>query len=107
MKAVLAPITEIILDDKNKLAETLNQNFSAINDMAEEREKAIFSRLSEIKSDLSVELKTSIDNWGANLKAELGASIDTWATGLHAELESKMNEIFRNHGIDPDVIVES
>ncbi len=91
MKAELMEITEEMAGDK-ELSEKLMKNFNAINDLVEKREKAIFSRLGEIKRDLIAELEASIDNWGTNLKADL---------------ESKMNAVFKKYGIDPDVIVES
>lgn len=88
MKAELTVITELIMEDKEKLAKALNDNFNAINDMAETREKAIFTRLGEIKRDLS----TQIDTWSNSLKADLEQTMDDKIAALAKDLGRDPND---------------
>lgn len=74
MRADLKTITEEMTGDK-KLAEVLEFNFKALNEMAHDREMQIFNRLTTIKQELSQEISDFKKDTGIEFK-RLNTKID-------------------------------
>lgn len=81
MKAELTIITDEMTGDTN-LTKALNDNFNALNDMAHNREMAIFNRLNEMQKDIR------------DLKTDHGLKIDL--------LSQNMNKLMNHFNIEPD-----
>lgn len=84
MKAELTIITDEMTGDTN-LTKTLNDNFNALNEMAHNREMAVFNRINEMQKDIR-ELKTSF--------ADQRVKIDL--------LSQNMNKLMNHFNIEPD-----
>lgn len=89
MKAELNEITEKLTGNK-ELAKVIMDNLNAINDMLDERDNAVISRLSEIKLHLS----SKIDTWGRALDKKINNT------------DKKLNALLNLNGIDPKLLTE-
>jgi hypothetical protein len=96
MKAELIEITKE-MTGSTELAEALMKNFNGINDMAIQRETAIFDRLTQIKNDLSAK----IDTWGRDLDSKISKTDSKINT-----VDKKLDVLLKHFGIDPNLLTE-
>lgn len=90
MKAKLIEITKE-MTGSTELAETLNENFNTLNDMAAQREDALFKGLKEMETRIIKSIQ---------------ASETRLETKLETKLVKRLDAILKINGIDPNLLQE-